>query len=117
MKNFGKGNAVNSERIQRARREYLRWWILCVLGKYAVKVGANETQLSYTLGAAEGLESLTREELRAALVYLHERELIHLEHGDHVPIWRARLTRVGTDLVEYTIPCEPGIARPAKDWN
>lgn len=108
---------MSDDLIARARAYHLRWWILYVLGKYATGVGANETQISYTLGAAEGLESLTRKELRAALVYLQERELIHLENGDHMPFWRAKLTRVGTDLVDYTIPCEPGIARPPKDWN
>jgi hypothetical protein len=28
----------------------------------------------------------------------------------------AELTRYGVDIVEYTIACEPGIARPKK-WN
>ena len=30
--------------------------------------------------------------------------------------WFADLTRIGVDLAEYTIPCEPGIARPEKYW-
>lgn len=108
---------MNHDRLERARREHLRWLILFVLGKYTSGIGARETQLTYTLGAAEGLDNLTRNELRAALLYLNERELIHLEHGDHVPIWHAKLTRVGTDVYDYTVPCEPGIARPPKDWS
>ena len=30
--------------------------------------------------------------------------------------WHAELTRYGVDVAEYTIDCEPGIARPAKYW-
>jgi len=33
------------------------------------------------------------------------------------PQWRAKLTRIGTDGGEYTAPCDPGIARPAKYWG
>lgn len=106
-----------TERDARARREHLRWLILYVLLRFTHDVGANETQLTYTLGAAEGLEQLTRPELRAAMIYLDERELIHLERGDHVPIWHAKLTRFGTDVAEYTIECDAGIARPLKDWS
>lgn len=101
----------------RARREHLRWLILYVLQRCTQDVGASEVQLGYMLGAAEGLERLTRLEMRTALTYLMERELIHLDHGDHLPHWRARLTRFGTDVVEYTVSCEAGIARPPKEWT
>lgn len=47
--------------------------------------------------------------------YLMERELIHLTHRDR-PQWFAALTRTGIDVAEYTVPCEPGIDRPAKYW-
>jgi len=30
--------------------------------------------------------------------------------------WTAELTRHGVDVVEYTVECEPGIARPKKYW-
>lgn len=29
--------------------------------------------------------------------------------------WAAELTRYGVDIVEYTIGCEPGIARPPRN--
>ena len=47
--------------------------------------------------------------------YLHDRQLVQV---DKQPTgrWFAELTRIGVDLAEYTIPCEPGIARPAKYW-
>jgi hypothetical protein len=58
---------------------------------------------------------ITRLELRRELDYLEERELLEISGRDSVQ-WNAKLTRVGVDLVEYTIPCEPGIARPQKYW-
>ena len=43
------------------------------------------------------------------------RELVALKNIDS-PCWHADLTRIGVDLVEYTVSCEPGIARPQKYW-
>jgi hypothetical protein len=28
-----------------------------------------------------------------------------------------KLTRIGIDVVEYTVECDPGIARPKKYWK
>ena len=30
--------------------------------------------------------------------------------------WWSSLTRHGIDIAEYTVDCEPGIARPTKYW-
>ena len=30
--------------------------------------------------------------------------------------WFADLTRYGVDVAEYTVDCQPGVARPAKYW-
>lgn len=49
-------------------------------------------------------------ELRRELNYLADRKMVDLEKkpsGD----WFADLTRLGVDLVEYTVECGPGIAR------
>lgn len=101
------------DHIAQARREKLRWLVLYVLKEFP-QTGCNETSLNYMVGAVEGLERLTHDELRAAMMYLNERELIHLEHGDHIVHWHGKLTRVGFDVVEYVVPCERGIARPPK---
>ncbi|EME4037049.1 hypothetical protein VYM13_004930, partial [Escherichia coli] len=48
--------------------------------------------------------------------YLADRKMVDLEKkpsGD----WFADLTRLGVDLVEYTVECGPGIARPEKYWS
>ncbi|HDS5467820.1 TPA: hypothetical protein QHY01_004518, partial [Enterobacter asburiae] len=50
------------------------------------------------------------------LDYLADRKMVDLEKkpsGD----WFADLTRLGVDLVEYTVECGPGIARPEKYWS
>ena len=54
-------------------------------------------------------------ELRRELDYLSDRDLVKLEKRPDGK-WFADLTRYGTDVAEYTIDCEPGIARPVKYW-
>ncbi len=54
-------------------------------------------------------------EVRRELDYLRDRDLVALKH-DPSGRWFGDLTRFGTDVAEYTIDCEPGIARPQKYW-
>lgn len=54
-------------------------------------------------------------ELRRELDYLHDRELVKIDKQPSGK-WFSELTRIGVDVAEYTVPCEPGIARPAKYW-
>ena len=56
---------------------------------------------------------VTPHSLRRELDYLESRSLVELT-GKSSPVWAAELTRLGVDLVEYTVPCEPGIGRPPK---
>ncbi|ERB06718.1 hypothetical protein [Escherichia coli] len=58
----------------------------------------------------------TQLELRRELDYLADRKMVELERrpsGD----WFADLSRLGVDIVEYTVECGPGIARPEKYWS
>ncbi|MBW3488538.1 hypothetical protein I6L21_16770 [Escherichia coli] len=58
----------------------------------------------------------TQLELRRELDYLADRKMVELEKrpsGD----WFADLSRLGVDIVEYTVECGPGIARPEKYWS
>ena len=96
----------------RARREALRWLILLTLNN------------ARPLGAMEGLvlsvvqseyPDATPLELRRELDYLHGRELVRLQKRPDAR-WHAELTRHGVDVAEYTVACEPGVARPAKYW-
>lgn len=94
------------------RRESLRWLILLTLNN-ARPIGAFEGPI-LAVARAEYPDA-TALELRRELEYLDTRQLITV---DRQPAgkWHAKLTRHGIDIAEYTIDCEPGIARPAKYW-
>jgi hypothetical protein len=96
----------------RLRREAIRWLILLTLNN-ARPVGAFES-LVLTVAQSEYPDA-TALELRRELDYLHGRELVTLDKQPSGR-WFAVLTRQGVDVSEYTVVCEPGIARPAKYW-
>jgi len=94
------------------RREALRWLILLTLNN-ARPIGAYE---GLVLSVAQSeYPDATALELRREMNYLNDRELVKV---DKQPCgrWHAELTRFGVDVAEYTIQCEPGIARPARYW-
>lgn len=98
--------------LEKQRREQLRWLILATLDA-ARPIGANEHLVLSTV--REVLSDVTPRALRRELDYLEERGLVKLAHKD-TPTWHAELTRDGIDIVEYTVECDPGIARPPKYW-
>lgn len=98
---------------EKSQRETLRWLVLLTL-EAARPLGAGETLILDTVRQA--IPHCTPRALRAELDYLMERDLIHLEGRDG-PQWRAKLTRHGADIAEYTVDCQPGIARPPKYWG
>jgi len=96
----------------RVRREALRWLILLTLNN-ARPIGAFEGPI---LSVAQSeYPDATPLELRRELDYLAGRDLVKVDKQPSGR-WFADLTRHGTDVAEYTIDCEPGIARPAKYW-
>jgi len=96
----------------RTRRESLRWLILLTLNN-ARPIGAFEGTV---LAVAQSeYPDATAMELRRELDYLADRELVKLDKQPSGK-WFAELTRHGVDVAEYTVACEPGIARPAKYW-
>lgn len=96
----------------KVRREHLRWLIILTLNN-ARPVGSFEGPV-LSVAQAEYPDA-TALELRRELDYLHDRLLIEVSKKPDGK-WFAELTRLGVDLAEYTIDCEPGIARPAKYW-
>jgi hypothetical protein len=95
--------------IQQARRNLIRWRILGAL--YQDRLSPALDELIVGVMQAKIIATLT--EVRAELAYLEQRKLVAVTRStDH---WTVALTWIGIDLVEYTIPCEPGIARPAAD--
>lgn len=98
---------------EKTRREHMRWYVLLTLHN-ASPMGAYEEVVHATV---QGMyPDATALEVRRALDYLSERQLVKLvkEPGGR---WFADLTRDGTDVVEYTVQCDPGIARPPKYWG
>ncbi|HOL44632.1 MAG TPA: hypothetical protein PK659_10295 [Methanothrix sp.] len=98
--------------IEKARREELRWLILRTL--YAAQpVGTSENVIR---NAIEPLMlDITAHEIRRELDYLAERGLVTIMNRDSL-VWFAKINDHGVDIVEYTVECYPGIARPKKYW-
>lgn len=95
--------------IQRAQREHARWRLLMAIysGRpYAV----SESVIGLVLNDSKLY--LSPAELRIELNYLQLRGLVDVKSSSNV--WETSLTRLGIDLVEYTVTCDPGIARPTR---
>jgi hypothetical protein len=98
---------------EKNRRETIRWNILLSLNN-SQPIGVFESIVLSIIRAE--YPDCTHNELRRHLDYLNERELIHVDkHPDGR--WFGKLARYGVDVVEYTVVCEPGIARPEKYFN
>ena len=96
----------------RVRREHLRWVLIITLNN-ARPMGCYD---SVALATVQGVyPDATELEVRCELDYLADRELIALVKKPDGR-WSAKLNRLGVDLAEYTVDCEPGIARPGKYW-
>ena len=93
---------------EKIRREAMRWHLLQI-ADVARPVGI------YTEAMLPIIQSVyadsTENELRRNLDYLEERELVKVKK-DPTDRWFVELTRTGIEVVEYTIDCQPGIARP-----
>lgn len=98
--------------MEKNRREAIRWYVLI-----AVNSGRPEPVAeTLILSAIQSVPiQCTALELRRELDYLADRDLVDLKRHEGAP-WTAALTRNGVDVVEYTVECDPGIARPKKYW-
>jgi hypothetical protein len=97
----------------KVRRESLRWLILLTLNN-ARPMGCYEELVLSTAQAV--FPDATPLELRREMDYLGDRELVEIDRQPSGR-WHVDLTRIGVDIAEYTVPCEPGIARPEKYWS
>lgn len=98
--------------MERSRIATIRWVCLDALQHGRPYAVAEPLILS----AVQGVPLLcTALDLRRELDYLADRGLVTLKRLEGSP-WQAELTRAGVDVVEYTVPVEPGIARPKKYW-
>lgn len=92
----------------RIRREDIRWYLLTA-ANVSRPQGAYVEQMLAIVRAVYG--DATERELKIELDYLEERELVKIER-DGMDRWFVQLSRHGIDLVEYTVPVQPGISRP-----
>ena len=97
----------------KARRESLRWYILLTLNT-SRPVDPHE---AVVLSTIQGVyRDVTAIELRRELDYLADRSLVTLDKKPGGS-WICGLTHYGVDIAEYTIDCNPGIARPDNYWS
>lgn len=95
--------------MEKARREEMRWLVLRALYS-AMPIGTSEVIIAEAL--REVIPDVTELEIRKALDYLCERKIVNVERNR--PVWFAKINNHGIDIVEYTVDCNPGIARPKK---
>jgi len=99
--------------MMKIRRESIRWMILLALNNGR----PNEIFESVMLQVVRSeYADSTQNEVRRELDYLAERDLVTIDKQPDGR-WRCKLDRYGVDVVEYTVPVEPGIARPEKYFN
>ncbi len=98
--------------MDKIRREDMRWQILLTLNN-ASPIGAYEELIIQVIRAT--YQDVSALELRKHLDYLEARELVVIKR-EPSGRWFCDLTRYGVDVAEYTIDCDPGIARPNKYW-
>jgi hypothetical protein len=94
----------------KARREGMRWNLLKALHMAAPYTSSEDFLADIMRGIYPGA---TQGEVRKQLDYLADRRLIDLVK-DPAGTWFADIGRYGTDIVEYTVDCDPGIARPPR---
>ncbi|NHB98775.1 MULTISPECIES: hypothetical protein [Photorhabdus] len=99
--------------VARVRRESLRWSLLVALNKTRPYTASETLLLDISRAIYPDVTAL---ELRKELDYLADRKLIDLNKQPSGS-WFADLTRIGVDVVEYTVACGLGIARPEKYWS
>ncbi len=99
--------------LARARRESMRWLVLNGLNN-ARPLGAMDALLLTVVQSI--YPDATAKELHAQLAYLEDKSLVVNEHRPDGH-WHAKLDALGVDVVEYTLDCPAGIARPAKYWG
>ena len=95
------------------RRKHMRWMTMLALCN-ARPTGAYEELVLAIIQAMSPNATLL--EVRRELNYLADRTLIELRK-EPSGRWFADISLDGVDVIEYTVDCNPGIARPAMYWS
>jgi len=99
--------------MEKIARETMRWLIMVALNA-GRPIGTSESMLGNAVTGA--IPGATQREIRRELEYLEDRGMLEIEGKGMRPEWHAKLTHHGIDIVEYTVECYAGIARPQKYW-
>jgi hypothetical protein len=99
---------IDNATLARTRREQIRWFLMVTLN-VARPAGCHTSMLLSVIHTT--YPDATHQEVRRELDYLRDRQLVTIDR-DPLDHWFAELTRLGVDIVEYTVDCQPGIARP-----
>lgn len=97
--------------LKKAETETVRWYILQTLNA-GRPLPVAESLIAATLNGADLY--VTEGEIRRELDYLEGRRMVEVTKEQGGAIWVAHLTSLGVDVVEYTVDCRPGIARPPR---
>ncbi len=99
--------------IAKARREGMRWYMLQAIHR-GEPVGCGDRALLTIMG--DIYTGVTPSELQQQMSYLEKRKMIEIvkQPDGH---WHGRCTALGIDVVDYTVDCHAGIARPAMYWT
>ncbi|WP_454908397.1 hypothetical protein [Variovorax gossypii] len=100
---------MNFAELAKIRREAIRWHLIAAINLSRPYGMYTEPLLSIVQSV---YPDATHDEIRKELDYLEERELVKIKK-DPFNRWFLDLTRTGIECVEYTIDCQPGIARPS----
>lgn len=98
--------------LAKIRREGMRWNLINTMNLNR-PVTTPETWLLDVMRAS--YPDVTPLEVRRELDYLADRGLVDLVKQPS-GMWFSDLSRYGVDIAEYTVDCDPGIARPVKYW-
>lgn len=98
------------DNLERLQREEARWRILRALD-IARPDPLTETTLFRMLHDIE--LPISPAQVRKEAAYLQDRKLVSIRDRE-AATWLVSLTHHGVDIVEYTVPCLPGIARPPR---
>lgn len=99
---------MNPITLDKARREAVRWHLLQI-GNVARPQAMNLAAMLPIIQTVYA--DATMVEMRRQCDYLEERGLLKIAR-DPLDQWSVELTRDGIDVVEYTVECDAGIARP-----
>ncbi|WP_019672294.1 hypothetical protein [Psychrobacter lutiphocae] len=99
--------------LQKSRREGMRWYLLVAMHR-GEPLGCSDHILKTIMDDIYG--KVTPSELHQQLSYLEKKQTVTVTKSPDGH-WHGRLTAVGIDIVDYTVDCPAGIARPAKYWE